>query len=98
LEEVAKEKNGRDSIACSVLKPSGRAVEWVSSWTERDRPPLTEMVADIADRMRDDNPFSNRFIYNCTAPGFSDTRRRYAASKMVAAAAIHRRLVSAGLR
>ena len=31
-----------------------------------------------------------------TAPGFSDTRRRYAASWVATAAAIHRRLVLAG--
>jgi len=34
----------------------------------------------------------------CTAPGFSDTRQRYAASCVVTAAAIQFRLVSAGLR
>jgi hypothetical protein len=35
---------------------------------------------------------------SCTAPGFSDTRQRYAASCAVIVAAIQRRLVSAGLR
>jgi hypothetical protein len=34
----------------------------------------------------------------CTAPGFSDTRQRYAASCAVIVAAIQFRLVSAGLR
>src|SRR5512132_780885 len=34
----------------------------------------------------------------CTAPGFSDTRQRYAASCAVSVAAIQFRLVSAGLR
>jgi len=32
LEEVAKEKNGRDSIAVSVIKPSGTYLEYVSKW------------------------------------------------------------------
>lgn len=64
LEEVAKDGNGRDSIACSVLKPSGRAVEWVSAWTAADCSFLTEKVAAIAERMRAEPPFSNRFIYN----------------------------------
>lgn len=64
LEEVAKDGNGRDSIACSVLKPSDRAVEWVSAWTATDCSFLTERVATIAERMRTEPPFSNRFIYN----------------------------------
>lgn len=63
LEDVAKDKNGRDSIACSVLKPSGRAVEWVATW-EMGRKGITELVEKIATQMRDDRPFSTRFIYN----------------------------------
>lgn len=64
LEDVAKDKNGRDSIACSVLKPSGRAVEWVATWTLSDCSFLTEKITEIASQMREDRPFSNRFIYN----------------------------------
>jgi hypothetical protein len=36
--------------------------------------------------------------YACTAPDFSDTRQRYAASCVAMVAAIQFRLVSAGLR
>lgn len=64
LEDVAKDKNGRDSIACSVLKPSGQAVEWVATWTLSDCSFLTEKITAIAAQMREDRPFSNRFIYN----------------------------------
>jgi CRISPR-associated protein Cmr2 len=32
LEEVAKEGNGRDSLAVSVLKPGSRHCEWVTRW------------------------------------------------------------------
>ena len=32
LEKVAKEKNGRDSIAISIYKSGGIVAEWVSSW------------------------------------------------------------------
>lgn len=64
LEDVAKDGNGRDSIAYSVLKPSGRAVQWVSAWTAADCSHLTEKVVAIAERMRAEPPFSNRFIYN----------------------------------
>ncbi|SUS04819.1 CRISPR-associated protein, Cmr2 family [Candidatus Defluviicoccus seviourii] len=64
LEDVAKDKNGRDSIACSVLKPSRKAVEWVATWTLSDCSFLTEKIGEIAAQMRDDRPFSTRFIYN----------------------------------
>lgn len=67
LEDVAKDKNGRDSIACSVLKPSGRAVEWVATWTHSDCSFLTEKITAIAAQMREDRPFSSRFIYNLRA-------------------------------
>ena len=35
LDEVAKEGNGRNSVAMGVLKGSGRHCQWVSSWTRR---------------------------------------------------------------
>lgn len=66
LEDVAKDKNGRDSIACSVLKPSGKAVEWVATWKSGEAA-LTELVEKIATQMREDAPFSSRFIYNLRA-------------------------------
>jgi CRISPR-associated protein Cmr2 len=34
LEDVAKEENGRDSIAVSVLKPSGKTLEWCTVFDE----------------------------------------------------------------
>lgn len=63
LEDVAKDKNGRDSIACSVLKPSGKAVEWVATWKSGEAA-LIELVEKVAEQMREDAPFSTRFIYN----------------------------------
>ena len=35
LDAVAKDRNGRDSLAAAVLKPGGRYCEWVSAWTRR---------------------------------------------------------------
>jgi CRISPR-associated protein Cmr2 len=32
LDAVAKEKNGRDSLAIAVMKPGGVAADWVSTW------------------------------------------------------------------
>lgn len=36
LDDVAKEKNGRNSIAISVLKPGGVAAQWVSAFDGRN--------------------------------------------------------------
>ena len=33
LDTVAKDGNGRDSLAAGVLKPGGRHCQWVTSWT-----------------------------------------------------------------
>ena len=37
LDDVAKEANGRDSLAAGVLKPGGLNCQWVTTWT-RKRP------------------------------------------------------------
>ncbi len=36
LDYVAKEGNGRSSLAVSVLKPSGRQAQWVTAWRRGD--------------------------------------------------------------
>ena len=46
----------------------------------------------------DDLAKVENWIGSCTAPGFSDTRQRYAASCVAMVAAIQFRRVSAGLR
>jgi CRISPR-associated protein Cmr2 len=35
LGDVAKEGNGRNSLATSVVKPGGRHAQWVTTWTRR---------------------------------------------------------------
>ncbi len=32
LDDIAKERNGRDSLALALLKPSGKAAEWCATW------------------------------------------------------------------
>jgi CRISPR-associated protein Cmr2 len=65
LDEVAKDGNGRDSIAVSVLTGSGRTVEWVSSWDEANAPrPVTEIVQDLVTRFEKEEQFASKFFYN----------------------------------
>ena len=35
LDDVAKHRNGRDSLAVAVLKPGGRYCEWATTWRRR---------------------------------------------------------------
>lgn len=63
LDEVAKDGNGRDSIAVSVLTGGGRTVEWVSSWDESSSgEPITRTLQDLGDSL--DEQFAGRFFYN----------------------------------
>lgn len=70
LNDVAKDGNGRNSLAIAVLKPSGKAMEWVARFAHdqhgqteaKDNPigalmPLAEAYAGDAER-------STSFLYN----------------------------------
>ncbi|ADI14570.1 type III-B CRISPR-associated protein Cas10/Cmr2 [Truepera radiovictrix] len=73
LDTVAKDGNGRDSIAVSVLTGSGRTVEWVSSWEERTAPhPVPDIVQDLVRGFvdkddKDEAQFASKFFYNVRA-------------------------------
>lgn len=65
LGHVAKEDNGRASLAVSVLQGAGKIIEWVATWQANDgSPPL--QVQDLASLFRDDQQFSTRFFYGLT--------------------------------
>lgn len=57
LDGVAKEGNGRDSLAAGVLKGSGRHCQWVSSWTRKlpdgSEAPALDVLADLTRRVGD---------------------------------------------
>ncbi|WP_273888960.1 type III-B CRISPR-associated protein Cas10/Cmr2 [Rubrobacter naiadicus] len=63
LDEVAKDRNGRDSLAVSVLTGSGRTVEWVSGWEESPGGTLiARHLQNLASSF--DEQFAGRFFYN----------------------------------
>jgi CRISPR-associated protein Cmr2 len=63
LDDVAKEQNGRDSIAVSVLTGSGRTVQWVSSWNEETSSKIiTDLLSELAKKFESD--YSSGFFYN----------------------------------
>jgi len=57
IDNIAKEKNGRDSLAIAVMKPGGIAYDWVSCWTRNP-------VWTIEDIAKDPSQYSSSFFYN----------------------------------
>ncbi|MEW6637749.1 MAG: type III-B CRISPR-associated protein Cas10/Cmr2 [Actinomycetota bacterium] len=64
LHKVAKDRNGRDSIAVSVLTGGGRTVEWVSGWDESpgEEATITQALKELGHSL--DEQFASRFFYN----------------------------------
>lgn len=62
LDNIAKEENGKGSIAVSVLKGSGKYCQWVSAWEglSRDESILLE---EIAESLNKENELSKSFFY-----------------------------------
>ncbi len=56
LDEVAKDANGRDSLAAGVLKPGGLNCQWTTTWT-RQKPsdhaaPALDLLAGLVGRLQ----------------------------------------------
>lgn len=74
LDDVAKDENGRDSLAAGVLKPGGPYCQWTTTW-EREAPdggstPAVKLVEKLADRLRfgaGDPGLSSALIYRIRA-------------------------------
>jgi CRISPR-associated protein Cmr2 len=68
LDAVAKEENGRDSLALSVFKPGGVAFEWVSTWdngksdSTRVEPP--HLLNEFSRDLQASREFTTGFFYN----------------------------------
>ena len=57
LDDIAKERNGRDSLAVAVLKPGGPYCEWATSWTRRGpdgEAPAVGLLNTLANRLSSD--------------------------------------------
>ncbi|MBF0563584.1 MAG: type III-B CRISPR-associated protein Cas10/Cmr2, partial [Alphaproteobacteria bacterium] len=70
LDEVAKDRNGRDSLAVKVWKSSGPAIEWVSGWSGSDMlatAGAVKAMMDLAVVYAKDDEQSTSFLYNITA-------------------------------
>lgn len=85
LDEVAKDANGRDSLAASVLTGSGRTIEWVSGWAEKTTgEPVTRVLEGLSESFEE--WFATRFFYN--------VRRRFGALSLAEGLDAQRLLVA----
>ena len=62
LDAVAKERNGRDSLALAAMKPGGIACEWVSCWSDGTNEPA-RLLSEMARQMRRDPEFAGGFFH-----------------------------------
>ncbi|TAK93981.1 type III-B CRISPR-associated protein Cas10/Cmr2, partial [Patescibacteria group bacterium] len=65
LDNVAKDKYGRDSLAVSVWKPGGKVLEWARSWDKavENKQLVIERLAKQFATDDESGQFSNRFLY-----------------------------------
>lgn len=65
LDDVAKDQNGRGSIAVSVLKPSGKYCQWTATWNrlidENGKMRIDELVSKVQEGVQ--KQFSKSFFY-----------------------------------
>lgn len=63
LVDVAKDRNGRDSLAIAVWQSSGLTLEWVSTWCANGGVSPPKLLSELAREFAKDKLFSNRFLY-----------------------------------
>jgi len=64
LDDVAKEQNGRGSLAVSVLKPSGKHCQWTATWDCLAVSEGRNLLEYLLPAVRGDRQFSTSFFYN----------------------------------
>lgn len=67
LDEIAKERTGRNSLAIAVWKPGGLHCQWSSPWEREDgvycAPLLQRLAADLMSYQAEDGQFSRKFMF-----------------------------------
>ena len=64
LDDVAKDQNGRGSVAISVLKPSGKYCQWTATWDNILVSEGRDLFNDLLPSLRGDRQFSTSFFYS----------------------------------
>ncbi len=63
LDDIAKNRNGRNSIALSVWKGSGKYLQWVSKWDRKDGN-VSDLISDAVMRYYNEKIFSSSLMYS----------------------------------
>lgn len=66
LDDIAKDKTGRDSIAVRVWKPGGQHLEWAMPWQKamKDGQVSIQNLANDFQKDQQETPFSNSFFFH----------------------------------
>jgi len=67
LDEVAKDKTGRDAVAVRVWKPSGQHLEWAMPWkyaVDKEGKVVMDRLAKDFQQDQQNTPFSNSFFFH----------------------------------
>lgn len=64
LDDVAKDQNGRGSLAVSVLKPGGKHCQWTTTWDCLKVSDGKILREDLIPALKGDRQFSSRFFYS----------------------------------
>lgn len=99
LDEEAKKKCGRNSLAIGVLKRSGADLIWTAPWEVVYQDPIEKTgLEQLADQLKsEDKTFTNAFLYKLRevyedAPPFSDDFKKHQEILTSLVAADYRRL------
>lgn len=66
LDDIAKDKTGRDAIACRVWKPGGLQLEWAQPWEvalQGEQVVLNKLAEEFRQYQENDAQFSSKFFY-----------------------------------
>ncbi|ACL72873.1 CRISPR-associated protein, Crm2 family [Thioalkalivibrio sulfidiphilus HL-EbGr7] len=66
LDDVAKERTGRDAVACRIWKPGGAPHQWSQPWEvalAENEPALQTLARHLTNASHGDEQFSHRFLY-----------------------------------
>lgn len=64
LDDIAKDQNGRGSLAVSVLKPSGKHCQWTATWDGMKISEGRNSLDDLLPELKENRQFSTSFFYN----------------------------------
>jgi len=66
LDDIAKDRTGRDALACRVWKPGGIVLTWAQPWTDDQKNDFAKLIVTVMNDFHPDkssNRFSSKFFY-----------------------------------